>query len=59
MMKQGRLGPRLIRRVETLRLLFGAVWAIDASLKWQPSFIGGYGGDVASAAQGQPDWRLV
>jgi hypothetical protein len=52
MMKQGRLGPRLIRRVETLRLLFGAVWAIDASLKWQPSFIGGYGGDVASAAQG-------
>jgi nitrite reductase (NO-forming) len=56
MMKQGRLGAGLIRRVETLPLLFGVVWAIDASLKWQQSFIGGYAGDVASAAQGQPDW---
>jgi thiosulfate dehydrogenase (quinone) large subunit len=55
-MKRERLGARLVRRVETLRLLFGAVWAIDAYLKWQPSFIHGYAGDVGSAAQGQPDW---
>jgi thiosulfate dehydrogenase (quinone) large subunit len=55
-MRQGRLGRGLIRRVETLRLLFGAVWAIDAYLKWQPSFIHGYAADVASAAHGQPDW---
>jgi uncharacterized membrane protein YphA (DoxX/SURF4 family) len=53
---QARLGRRLIRRVEVLRLLFGAVWAIDAYLKWQPSFIDGYQADVASAGQGQPDW---
>jgi len=53
---QARLGPRLIRRVEVLRLLFGVVWAIDAYLKWQPSFIHSYQADVASAGQGQPDW---
>jgi len=46
----------LIRRVEVLRMLFGAVWAIDAYLKWQPRFISSYEDDVASAAKGQPDW---
>jgi len=46
----------LIRRVDILRMLFGAVWAIDAYLKWQPSFISRYADDVASAAKGQPDW---
>jgi len=46
----------LVRRVEILRILFGAVWALDAYLKWQPSFISGYADDVASAAKGQPDW---
>jgi hypothetical protein len=34
-----RLGPRLITRVELLRILFGAVWAVDAYLKWQPAFL--------------------
>jgi thiosulfate dehydrogenase (quinone) large subunit len=51
-----RLASRLIRRVETLRILFGAVWAIDAYLKWQPSFIRSYADSVVSAAHGQPDW---
>ena len=32
----------LIRRVELLRLVFGAVWGIDAYLKWQPSFVNDY-----------------
>jgi uncharacterized membrane protein YphA (DoxX/SURF4 family) len=50
------LAKPLIRRVEVLRVLFGVVWAIDAYLKWQPSFISGYADDVKSAAQGQPDW---
>jgi len=54
--RRERLGSRLIRRVEALRLLFGGVWAIDAYLKWQPSFVHGYADDVKSAAQGQPDW---
>jgi nitrite reductase (NO-forming) len=46
----------VIRRVEILRLVFGLVWMIDAYLKWQPTFIHGYAGDVAAAAHGQPDW---
>ena len=46
----------LIQRVEILRILFGLVWATDAYLKWQPSFIHGYADDVASASKGQPDW---
>ena len=50
------LAAPLIRRVEILRILFGVVWAIDAYLKWQPSFIRSYADDVASASQGQPDW---
>ena len=36
------LAKPLIRRVEVLRVLFGAVWAIDAYLKWEPSFVSGY-----------------
>jgi thiosulfate dehydrogenase (quinone) large subunit len=51
-----RLAPRLVRRVESLRIVFGGVWAIDAYLKWQPAFIHGYATNVASAAVGQPDW---
>ena len=51
-----RLASRLIRRVESLRIVFGAVWAIDAYLKWQPSFINSYADNVKSAAVGQPDW---
>jgi nitrite reductase (NO-forming) len=46
----------LVRRVELLRLAFGAVWAIDAYLKWQPAFIAGYAGNVADGAKGQPAW---
>jgi nitrite reductase (NO-forming) len=46
----------VVRRVEILRLVFGLVWVIDAYLKWQPSFISGYKGNVAQGAQGQPSW---
>ena len=44
-----------MRRVIVLRLAFGAVWALDAYLKWKPDFIRQYGADVASAAHDQPD----
>jgi len=44
----------LVRRVEILRLIFGLVWAIDAYLKWQPSFIDDYAKNVA--VSGQPGW---
>lgn len=46
----------LIRRVELLRLVFGVVWAIDAYLKGQPSFVNGYAKNVAAGAQGRPGW---
>ena len=46
----------LVRRVESLRLVFGLVWGIDAYLKWQPSFIHDYASNVASGADGQPSW---
>lgn len=46
----------LVRRVEALRIAFGAVWLIDAYLKWQPTFIHGYASNVADGAKGQPGW---
>lgn len=35
---------------------FGVVWAIEAYLKWQPSFIRDYAKNVADGAAGQPSW---
>ena len=46
----------LVRRVELLRLAFGAVWLIDAYLKWQPTFVNQYASNVADGAKGQPGW---
>lgn len=46
----------LVRWVVLLRLAFGAVWLIDAYLKWQPAFIAGYAKTVADGAKGQPGW---
>ena len=37
-----------------LRILFGVVWAIDASFKWQPAFVNGVTTYLASALKGQP-----
>jgi uncharacterized membrane protein YphA (DoxX/SURF4 family) len=50
-----RTAEGLVRRVIVLRLAFGAVWALDAYLKWKPDFIRQYGADVASAAHDQPE----
>ncbi len=45
------------RRVAILRIVFGILWAIDASFKWRPAFVnGGFKDEVAGAAQGQPGW---
>ncbi|SIM30532.1 DoxX family protein [Cuniculiplasma divulgatum] len=40
----------------TIRMVFGLVWAIDASFKFQPSFINSFPSLIASAAAGQPSW---
>ena len=37
-----------------LRIVFGIVWAIDASFKWSPAFIDNLTSYLAQGAQGQP-----
>ena len=37
-----------------LRILFGVVWGIDASFKWQPAFVNGFTSYLAGALKGQP-----
>jgi len=48
--------PALTRRVVVLRIGFGVVWAIDAYLKWQPSFVHDFRKTVAEGAADQPHW---
>ena len=40
----------------TIRLLFGAIWGIDAGLKWLPGYRHHYLSNLKSVAQGQPSW---
>lgn len=40
----------------TVRVVFGAIWMIDAILKWQPAFRAEYLGMLQGAAKGQPAW---
>jgi thiosulfate dehydrogenase (quinone) large subunit len=47
---------RAIRRYWIIRLLFGAIWGIDATLKWLPGFRDQYLSMVQAAGQGQPSW---
>jgi thiosulfate dehydrogenase (quinone) large subunit len=44
----------LAARVAAIRILFGFIWAIDAWLKWQPSFSSGVKDSIASGAEHQP-----
>ena len=48
--------PGLVRRYSYVRIAFGLIWAVDATLKWLPGFRAGYLDMVTSAAQGQPSW---
>jgi len=40
--------------IAILRIAFGAVWAVDASLKWQPAFQANIQQMLADVAKGQP-----
>ncbi len=42
--------------LDVLRVAFGVIWAIDATLKWMPGFRAGYLDAVKSAGDGQPGW---
>ena len=46
----------LSARVALLRVAFGALWAVDAWFKWQPSFSRGYLGYLQAAASRQPGY---
>jgi nitrite reductase (NO-forming) len=39
-----------------VRIVFGIVWLIDASLKWLPGFRDGYTDALHQGADGQPSW---
>jgi len=41
---------------DALRITFGVIWLIDATLKWLPGFRAGYMSTIMGAAQGQPGW---
>jgi hypothetical protein len=41
---------------DALRIGFGVIWLIDATLKWLPGFRAGYMGTIMGQAQGQPGW---
>jgi len=44
------------RNFALLRIAFGAVWAVDAFLKWQPVFLNNFVSEVSAMASGQPWW---
>jgi uncharacterized membrane protein YphA (DoxX/SURF4 family) len=47
-----------LKGIGVLRIVFGAVWLIDAWFKWQPDFINNFAGYLtdAKALDGQPGW---
>ena len=53
--------------VALIRITFGAIWAVDAALKWQPAFRANFGRIVGGVGNGQPSflswwfrlWQLV
>jgi uncharacterized membrane protein YphA (DoxX/SURF4 family) len=53
--------------IAMLRIAFGVIWAVDASLKWQPAFQANFQQLLAAVAKGQPGflgwwfalWQLV
>lgn len=43
-------------RWSALRIAFGVVWLLDATLKWLPAFRSSYVDVIRGAAAGQPSW---
>ncbi len=41
---------------DVLRITFGVIWLIDATLKWLPGFRATYMSVIMGEAQGQPGW---
>jgi thiosulfate dehydrogenase (quinone) large subunit len=47
-----------VRRYWLVRLGFGLIWGIDATLKWLPGFRDQYLAMIKNAGQGQPPWLM-
>jgi nitrite reductase (NO-forming) len=56
--ERGPVGAPNVRRHWMVRLGFGLIWGIDATLKWLPGFRDNYLTMIRSTAQGQPSWLL-
>jgi thiosulfate dehydrogenase (quinone) large subunit len=52
----GPAGPQNVRRYWIIRVTFGLIWGIDATLKWLPGFRDSYLSMIQAAGQGQPSW---
>jgi nitrite reductase (NO-forming) len=50
----GSLHARQLAGIAVLRIAFGAIWAVDASLKWQPAFQANFQQMLVDVAKGQP-----
>jgi nitrite reductase (NO-forming) len=48
------VNARRLTGVAILRIAFGAIWAVDASLKWQPAFQANFQQMLTDVAKGQP-----
>ena len=53
-MASGRCSPAWPK--DALRITFGVIWLIDATLKWLPGFRATYMSVIMAEAQGQPGW---
>jgi thiosulfate dehydrogenase (quinone) large subunit len=49
-------GPQNVRRYWIIRVTFGLIWGIDATLKWLPGFRDSYLSMIQASGQGQPSW---
>jgi hypothetical protein len=54
----GLAGAVNVQRYWMVRLGFGLIWGIDATLKWLPGFRDNYLMMIQASAQGQPAWLL-
>ncbi len=51
---QGASRPCAAWPKDALRISFGLIWLVDATLKWLPGFRAGYMDTIMGQAQGQP-----
>jgi nitrite reductase (NO-forming) len=48
------INSRRLMGLSLLRIAFGVIWAVDASLKWQPAFQANFQQILSGVAKGQP-----